>query len=272
MQSDQQSPVVLITGTSSGIGAACARHLTGTGYCVYGASRSIQEPFERFTPLQLDVTDDASVHAGVQQVIKERGKIDVLINNAGIAYAGAVEDTTIDEAYHQFDVNFFGVFRMSKAVLPIMREQGRGCILTIGSIGGLIGLPYQAFYSATKFALEGLMEGLRLEVRNTGIRVILVEPGDIRTNISTHRIISPASGPESAYFHRFNGYVESIKQSEQRAPGPERVATKIQAILKEKSPALRYRIGSPLENLAVYLRKVLPGAWFERLMASSFKV
>ena len=270
MRSSRQ--VVLITGTSSGIGAECARYLVRRGYRVYGGSRSRQIAYKNFIPLLLDVTNDRSVKLGIQQVLDREGRIDVVINNAGIAYAGSVEDTALEEAQHQFDVNFFGVLRVCKAVLPVMRKQGKGFIINISSIGGLIGLPYQAFYSATKFALEGLTEGMRLEVRNTGIQVVLVEPGDIKTNISQNRLFSELAGEGSAYFDAFRNYVSSIAESEQQAPGPEIVAKKVHSILRKRTPGLRYRVGSFQEHLAVVLRKALPSRLFEKILASSFKV
>ena len=266
------APVALITGTSSGIGHACARYMATRGINVYGASRSKQEPFENFVPLVMDVTDDLAVQQGVQQVLDREGHIDVVINNAGIAYAGAIEDTTIEEARHQFEVNFFGVLRVCKAVLPSMRSRKKGLIITIGSIGGLIGLPYQALYSATKFALEGLVEGMRLELKGSGIKAVLIEPGDIRTNISQNRIISDRARESEIHSERFVNYVTSIGESERKARGPEVVAKLAYEVVNKQSPAVRYRLGSPSEHLGVILRKVLPSRLFEKIMRSSFKV
>jgi len=264
--------IVLITGSSSGIGAACARLLAERGLKVYGASRSAQDVYENFVPVEMDVTNDDSVLTAVENVIEEEGHIDIVINNAGMAYAGAVEDMSIEEARYQFDVNVFGCFRVCKAVLPSMRERGVGVLLTIGSIGGLIGLPFQAFYSASKFALEGLMEGLSLEVRNKGISIILIEPGDIRTNITQNRVISKEAVNGSAYDKDFGAYVERIKRMETEARDPEVVARFIYSVLKKKSPKLRYRVGTFSENLGVFLRTILPSRLFERIMASTYKI
>ena len=273
-QRDMLKPgqIVLITGSSSGIGAACARLFAERGLKVYGASRSAQVACENFVPVVMDVTDDDSVLAVVENILDVEGRIDIAINNAGMAYAGAVEDMSIEEVKYQFDVNVFGCFRVCKAVLPSMREQGAGVLLTIGSVGGLIGLPFQAFYSASKFALEGMMEGLSLEVRNKGISVILIEPGDIRTNITQNRVISEEALDGSAYDKGFGAYMDKIKRMETEAREPEVVARFIYSVLKKKSPRLRYRVGTFSENLGVFLRTILPSRLFERIMASTYKI
>ncbi len=185
--------VVLVTGASSGIGRACAEFLAGRGYRVYGGSRRLVAG-SVVESISMDVGDDASVHAAVSTILAREGRIDILVNNAGIAIAGAVEDTSVEEARDQFDVNFFGVLRVCRAVLPAMREQGAGYIVNIGSIGGLIAIPFQGFYSASKFALEGLSESLRLEVRQFGVHVVLIEPGDHRTGLTDNRRRTAESG------------------------------------------------------------------------------
>ena len=164
---EAQKRVVLITGSSSGIGRACAELLAARGFRVYGASRRAVE-IPLVEPISMDVRDDASVRDAVAQVMAREGRIDIVVNNAGIAIAGAVEDTSIDEAREQFDVNFFGVMRVCRAALPALRNRQAGYIVNIGSIGGLVAIPYQGLYSASKFALEGLSESLRLEM--SGVR------------------------------------------------------------------------------------------------------
>ena len=153
-----------------------------------------------------------------------------------------------------------------------MRTQRSGTILTISSIGGLIGLPYQAIYSATKFALEGLMEGLSLEVRQFGISVILVEPGDIRTKISQNRIFSSAAQNDSGYALPFKSYVQKITYSEENAPGPDVVARSVYRALSKKTPGLRYKVATVMERLGVVLRTILPARLFERILASNYKI
>lgn len=264
--------IVLVTGSSSGIGAACSRYFSGKGIKVYGASRSNQESYDHFVPLVMDVTKDEEVNAGIESILKAEGKIDAVINNAGIAYTGAVEDMTVEEAQHQFDVNFFGCFRVLKAVLPSMRERNQGYVVTVSSIGGLIGLPFQAFYSASKFALEGLMEGVSLEVKGKGITVILVEPGDIRTNITQNRIICKKATGDSAYSSGFKTYLDKIERIETEARSPDVIAGLIYSALTTKSPKLRYQAGTAMENLGVLLRKLLPSRTFERIMSNTYKI
>jgi NAD(P)-dependent dehydrogenase (short-subunit alcohol dehydrogenase family) len=196
--------VVLITGASSGIGAACAQLLAQRGFNVYGSSRDPDFRPANFRPLQMDVCDDQSVERAVARVIAEAGSIDAVVNNAGCGLAGAVEDTTTPEAMHQMDVNFMGAFRVTRAVLPGMRQRRSGVIVNVSSLGGLFGLPFQSFYSASKFALEGFTESLRHEVGGYGIRVVLVEPGDVKTGFTASRVLTAATNSASAYSAAFS--------------------------------------------------------------------
>ena len=188
--------VVLVTGASSGIGKACAELLFARGCRVYGTSRQAPRalveartsdlaPLLRMIPL--DVTSDDSVDAAVGVVLACEGRLDAVVNNAGFGVAGAAELTTIEEAREQFETNFFGTVRVCRAVLPVMRQQGSGRILNISSIAGRIGIPFQAFYSASKFAIEGFSEALRMEVAPFGVKVVLIEPGDFRTGFTAAR-------------------------------------------------------------------------------------
>src|SRR5579872_2559800 len=179
----KENRVALVTGASSGIGRACAELLAARDFRVYGASRH-PLPGSSFESLPMDVRDEESVTAGIASIVQREGRLDVIVNNAGIAIAGAVEDTSVEEAKDQFDVNFFGALRVCRAVLPVLRDQRSGTIVNIGSIGGLIALPFQGLYSASKFALEGLSESLRLEVAPFGIHVVLIEPGDQQTPLT----------------------------------------------------------------------------------------
>ena len=184
--------VVLITGASSGIGKTCADYLEALGHKVYGASRSLghKSSSEVITEeirgkgwirVGMDVTNEKSVEQGVAHILKAEGRLDAVINSAGYGISGSVEDTAIEEAYSQFETNFFGVLRVCRAVLPIMRKQKSGCIINMSSIAGIISLPFQGLYCASKFALEGMTEALRLEVKPFGIHVVLIEPGNFRT-------------------------------------------------------------------------------------------
>lgn len=191
-KSEIVTPVVFITGASSGIGKICAEHLHAKGYRVYGTSRRASSTpqavgSDRFRLIAMDVNSEDSVQRAIQTVLVAEGRIDVVLNNAGDGVAGSVEDTSLDEAQRQLDTNFFGVLRVCHAALPIMRRQASGLIVNVSSLGGLVGLPFQGLYSASKFAVEGMTEALRMEVRPFGVRVVLVEPGDFRTGFTEQR-------------------------------------------------------------------------------------
>jgi NAD(P)-dependent dehydrogenase (short-subunit alcohol dehydrogenase family) len=258
--------VVLVTGASSGIGRASAELLAGRGLRVYGASRRATES-PLVQSISMDIRDDASVRAAVAAVIGREGRIDILVNNAGIGIAGAVEDTSIEEAHDQFDVNFFGVLRACRAVLPVMREQRAGYIVNIGSIGGLVAIPYQGLYSASKFALEGLSESLRLEVSPFGVRVVLIEPGDHRTGLTENRRITGESRTNPAYRPRFQRAVARMAADEQRGPEPTAVARLLLRIVTDPRPRLRYTTGPAAERAAVWMKRLLPYSVVEKAMA-----
>ncbi len=210
----------------------------------------------------MDVTDDESVLRAVAMVMEKEGRVDVLVNNAGIAIAGAVEDCCIGDAKEQFDVNLFGVLRVSRAVLPAMRRQRSGYIINIGSIGGLVAIPYQGLYSASKFALEGLSEALRLEVRDFGIRVVLVEPGDHRTALTSNRRFVQSD----TYRERFDCAIARMACDEQGGPRPERVARLVYRVMQKPNPRLRYTVGPVMQRAAVWLKRLMPYALVERAM------
>src|SRR5213076_3262463 len=180
--------VALVTGASSGIGEAAARELVGAGFTVYGTSRKAAAGEERdgVVFLPLDVTDDDSVAGAVREVLDRSGRVDVLVNNAGLGIAGAAEESSIEQARALFDTNLFGSIRMTRAVLPQMREQGSGRIINVSSIVGLIPVPYMALYASSKHALEGYSESVDHEVREHGVRVLLVEPGFTKTSFDAN--------------------------------------------------------------------------------------
>jgi short-subunit dehydrogenase len=267
------SKVVLVTGASSGIGKACAEHLASLGHKVYGTSRQSMATQKSVDMIPMDVTEDRSVADGVARVLQAHGRLDALINNAGYGIAGAVEETSIQEAQRQFDTNFFGMFRLTKAVLPGMRERRSGLIVNMGSIGGLISIPFQSFYCATKFAIEGFTEALRMEVRGFGIQVALLEPGDHRTNFTRSRVRTQESQKEgSAYREAFDKALGVMEHDEQNGPGPDGIARRVARILSEKSPALRHPVGMFLQRFAVTLKSALPGGVFESIIRSTYKL
>ncbi|MGB9723328.1 MAG: SDR family oxidoreductase [Chloroflexia bacterium] len=263
--------VVLITGASSGIGQACARYLAGQGYRVFGTSRRPEASAADFEMIPMDVTDDDSVRRGVEEVMRRASRLDVLVNNAGFGLAGSVEDTTPEEAREQMETNFFGTLRLCRAVLPIMRAQRSGTIVNIGSLAGLIALPFQGLYSASKFALEGLTEALRMEVRPFGIRVVLIEPGDTRTNFTARRRRTRASGG-SPYAERMERALAVAEHDERHGVPPETVARLLGRILRLRHPRLRYRAGSLFQNMAASAKRFLPELLFEWAVRKYYRI
>jgi short-subunit dehydrogenase len=260
----------LITGASSGIGKACAERLAQQGYHVFGTSRRAPFPPEPAGPgepvmIRLDVDEDASVAHMVDYLHQSVDHIDVVVNNAGFGVAGAVEDTTLDEARAQMETNFFGVVRVCRAVLPRMRERGEGLIVNVSSLGGVIALPFQAFYSASKFAVEGFTEALRMEVKPFGVRVVLIEPGDLSTGFTSGRYVCEAAESGSAYAAAFDHMLGTVEADERNGASPELVAHLLERVIRHPSPRPRYRVGSPVQKAAAALRGVLPDRMFEWL-------
>jgi NAD(P)-dependent dehydrogenase (short-subunit alcohol dehydrogenase family) len=236
------SQTVLVTGASSGIGAATARLFHSLGFTVFGTTRSVNPASAEFPMLSLDVTSDDSVRDCVNQVVSRAGRIDILVNNAGYALNGAIEETSLAEAKDQFDTNFFGAVRTISAVLPSMRQARAGRIINIGSLVGLIAVPYTAFYCASKFALEAYTESLWYELKPFGIGVSLIEPGFIHTSIShaartAARLLPEYEGPRSRV-------LTAIKDGVQKGCPPELVAKSVLLAAENRNPRLRYRVGS----------------------------
>jgi NAD(P)-dependent dehydrogenase (short-subunit alcohol dehydrogenase family) len=259
------SPVVLITGASSGIGLATAQLLAERGYTVIGGSRR-QPDVSGFTLLPLDVRDDESVARWVQAALDRMGRIDALVNNAGHSLGGAVEEATAEDARRLFETNFFGVIRVTNAVLPVMRAQGSGRVVNIGSLAGQLGVPYLGLYGASKFALEGYTESLRYEVRRFGIHVSLVEPGDIRTDI----VALPASRAIPAY----NGERETVTAihtaNVRNGPPPADVARVVARVLADQRPRLRYRAGR--EWYVPLARRLVPPGLLEWAVRKAYNL
>ncbi len=268
--------VVLITGASSGFGKACADHLAQLGYRVYGTSRRATFPegspqnYPRMIPM--DVCDDGSVRAAVDFVLAAEGKLDVLVNNAGLGMAGAVEDTSLEEAKMLFETNFFGVHRVCRAVLPTLREQRSGLIVNISSIGGLIAIPFQGFYSASKFATEALTEALRMEVMPFGIRVTMLEPGDFKTDLTDNRIFANQSSTNPTYQAACQRAVTVMEHDERHGAAPIELARTLATVIEKRSPRPRYAIGMLAQRLAIWLRRLLPNRLVERAIMSYYKV
>jgi NAD(P)-dependent dehydrogenase (short-subunit alcohol dehydrogenase family) len=266
--------VVLITGASSGIGKACAEHLHQRGYRVYGTSRnpSPGTASAGYEVFKMDVDVDSSVARGIEWVLEREGRLDVLVNNAGFGIAGSVEDTSMEEAKAQFETNFFGVLRVCRAALPIMREQRAGYIVTISSLAGRVGMPFQGLYSASKYALEGLSEALRLEVRPFGIHMVLIEPGDFSTGFTARRQRTAASLENPAYRARYETTLNIVEVDENRGAHPLKVARLLERVIQDPAPRLRYTTGPLFQRAAVLLRKVVPDRLFEWGFAKYYRL
>ena len=264
--------VILITGVSSGIGKICAEYLSGKYDKVYGTSRRQPNGTEKYKVLQMDVRNPEAVQQVIKTIIDKEGRIDVLINNAGIGLAGAIENFSEEEMNQDLSVNFFGKVRMIKAVLPYMRNQHNGLIINISSIGGLMGLPFQGFYCASKFAIEGISESLRYELKQFGIKVVLINPGDFRTGFTANRVIINAEKNINPYNEQFRSTLNKIEKDETSGNNPMIIAKKIDRIIGSKNPSFHYLIGHFEQKLSVFLKKVLPPRLFFWILSDYYKI
>ena len=263
--------VILITGITSGFGRAMAQQLCADGHKVYGTYRRDSQQIPGVTYLKADVQDEASLRSAVNSVIEKEGRIDTVVSNAGMGVGGPLEFTSTEDAQRQMDVNFMGMVRLLNQVVPIMRKQHHGHIICISSIGGLMGLPYQGMYSASKFAIEGYCEALRLEVRQFGINVTVINPGDFFTGFTAAR--SKNLPPEAAI--AYPGYSESMKgiESDERSGlQPDYLARRISRIVRKRRPANRYIIATFVQRLSVTLKTILPAKWYDRILASYYNL
>ena len=263
--------IILITGISSGFGLAMARQLSADGHTVYGTVRREVEQLPGVHYLYADVRDAASVEAAVASVLAAEGRIDVLINNAGMGIGGPVEFAPETDVQLQMDTNFMGQVRFTQAVLPAMRKQGSGKILCFSSIGGVMGLPFQGFYSASKFAIEGFCEALQIEVRRHGIQVVLIEPGDFSTGFTAARIKQVSDAAVEAY-PSLRQSVSSFEKDEQTGLKPEYLARKISKIVVCRHPKFRYVIATFIQKLSIPLKRILPARTFVKVLSLFYNV
>jgi len=263
--------IVFITGISSGFGLETARLLSQEGHTVYGTVRRSVEPLPNVHYLQVDVRDREAVTQAVSQVIEKEGRIDILVNNAGMGIGGPLEFATEEEIRLQMDTNFMGLVHCVDAVLPHMRRQGSGRIIALSSIGGLMGLPFQGFYSASKFAIEGYCEALRLETKQQGIKVVVLRPGDFATGFTSSR----KKVTDEAALEAYPLYREAINKVEHDENGglkPVVLAQKISTIIQKKRPHNGYVVASFEQKLSVLLKRILPAQWFDRILGSYYKL
>ena len=269
---------VLITGASSGIGKATAKKLLADGYSVYAAARRVEQMRDLeesgATALKMDVTKEEDLVAGVERINVEQDGVDILINNAGFGLYGAMEDIPLDEARYQFEVNLFGLARLTQLVLPHMRDRRAGKIVNVSSMGGKIYTPLGSWYHATKFALEGWSDCLRFELKDFGIDVIVIEPVAIRTEFG-----DVAFGPalEHSRSTAYSGIVNKMLEMRDRIEGnrsrgspPSVIADTIARAIKVKRPKTRYAAGQYAKPLLL-LRRLLSDRMFDRLIARMFR-
>jgi len=222
--------------------------------------------------LPMDVRDEASVRRAVDFVLQREGRIDVVVNNAGVGLAGSVEDTSVEEASALFETNLFGVLRVCRAVLPALREQRSGLIVNVSSLAGLVTVPFQGLYSASKYALESMSDALRMELAPFGVRVTLLEPGDFKTEFTDNRVLSVASAADSAYRERCQRSVAVMERDERNGADPEQLAELLAKIIASRAPRSRYSVGAVGQRLAVAARRVLPSALLDRAIRAIYKV
>ncbi len=270
--------VALVTGASSGIGEATARQLAAAGFTVYAAARRaerLQKLAEAgIHPIAMDVTHDASMQAGVQAILTEQGRIDVLVNNAGYGSYGALEDVPVEEARAQMEVNVFGAARLTQLVLPAMRAQRSGTIVNVTSMGGKITTPLGAWYHATKFALEAISDCLRMEVAPFGIDVVVIEPGGIRTEwsgIAADKVRAVSgSGP---YAPQGNAVANSLtsETTRRRSSPPELIGKTITKAVTTRRPKTRYAVGYGARPM-IFLHGLLPDRTFDAFIRRATSV
>jgi NAD(P)-dependent dehydrogenase (short-subunit alcohol dehydrogenase family) len=256
--------VILVTGASAGIGQACADRMHAKGWKVYGASRR-GTASENWSPLFMDVDDDRSVVDGFAHLIGEQDRLDAVVACAGWGLAGAVEQTPMADARDQIETNFWGAVRVVQQALPVMRRQGHGRIVLMSSIGGIVGIPFQAFYSASKFAMEGYGESLAYEVAPFGIHVTLVEPGNVRTDFTQSRrdVAVPPGGDES-YDAAVTKAVGIMVRDELNGVPAENVAAVVERALTAKTPPRRISVGKIDERIGIMAKRLLPFRLFEK--------
>ena len=264
--------VVLITGGSSGIGKSVGEFLIQNGFIVYGTSRNpakiTNHPFHL---IALDVNDKDSIIKAVDEIISSEGRIDILINNAGVGITGAIEETPTNEMRNVFETNFFGPIEVMKAVLPQMRKQHSGLIINVTSIAGYMGLPFRGIYSATKGALEIVTEAIRMEVKSFGIEVTNVAPGDFATNIASGRYHT-AVIENSPYKENYQKNLNLMDTHVDSGSNPIEMAEAIFKIIITPKPKIHYKVGDFMQKFSILLKRILPDKLYEKLLMNHYKL
>jgi short-subunit dehydrogenase len=263
---------VLITGATSGIGNSIGKYLSGKGYVVYGTGRNPKEKEKdgiRF--VAMDVSKKETIAAAVDEILQKEGKIDFLINNAGMGITGPIEETPDEEIARVFEVNYFGAIKVIKAVLPSMRENGGGFIINITSIAGYMGLPYRGIYSATKGALELTTEAFRMEIKDFNIKMTNIAPGDFATNIAAGRYHAPLM-KGSPYEKQYGKTLEIMDKHVDSGEDPILMAKKVHDVMQEKNPTIHYKVGAFLQKFSIALKHVLPDKMYEKMLLKHYKL
>lgn len=261
---------IFITGASSGIGKSIAEYLTSKGHTVIGTSRKKNLPSSTFQLISLDVSDQNSVDLAFKYATEKLSTIDVLINCAGYGIFGALEDTSIEEAKAQFETNYFGTVRVTNCFLPHFRENKKGLIINIGSMAGLIGMPFQGHYSASKFALEGYVEALRMELRPFNVSACNIDPGDFRTDFTSNRKQSKLISHE--YKDQFNRLLKTYAKDEDNGADPISIATLVSRLIKKDSVSIRYVVGKRSQTIGIFIKRLMGSNIFEKIMLKIWNV
>ena len=266
------SKVVLITGGSSGIGKSIGEFLTNKSYKVYGTSRNPEKCKDSMFPLiALDVTKKETIETCIKEVIKNEGRVDVLINNAGVGITGPIEEIPENEIKNNFETNFFGPINVIKAVLPQMRKQNNGLIINVTSIAGYMGLPYRGVYSASKGALEILTEAFRMELKDFNVKMTNVAPGDFATNIASGRFHAPIKD-DSPYKKPYGNTLKLMDEHVDSGKDPELMAKAIFKIINTKNPKVHYKVGEFMQKFSIVLKRILPDTIYEKLLLNHYKL
>ena len=266
------SKVVLITGGSSGIGKSIGEFLHQKGFVVYGTSRNPEKITNSIFPLvALDVRDKQSIVNCVAEVIQKSGRLDIVINNAGVGITGPIEEIPTEEIRNNFETNLFGPIEVMKTVLPQMREQKSGLIINITSIAGYMGLPYRGIYSASKGALELITEALRMEVKSFGIQITNVAPGDFATNIAAGRYHAPVV-KGSAYEVPYGNTLKEMDSHVDSGSNPNEMAEAIFAIIQTDKPKVHYKVGAFMQKFSIVLKRILPDTMYEKMLMNHYKL
>lgn len=264
--------VVLITGGSSGIGKSIGEFLHHKGYVVYGTSRNPEQVLNSVFPLvALDVRNSDSIVAAIANVIATSGRLDIIINNAGVGITGPLEEIPTNEIKNNFETNFFGPIEVMKAVLPQMRAQKSGLIINITSIAGYMGLPYRSVYSASKGALELITEALRMEVKSFGIHITNVAPGDFATNIASGRFHAPLI-KDSAYEIPYGNTLKMMDEHVDSGNNPTEMAEAVYQIILNPNPRIHYKVGAFMQKFSIVLKRILPDKVYEKMLMNHFKL